>query len=101
MIEHIVMFRFLEEADGRSKEENIQMAVELANKLLCQVECMKSFRVVTNDKAADETNYDFALICDFNNMEELDAYQNHPKHVEFGQFIKKVRESRACIDFAI
>ena len=34
-------------------------------------------------------------------MEDLDAYQKEPKHLEFGAFISQVRESRACIDFQI
>ena len=41
------------------------------------------------------------LLCMFDDMEGLNAYQVHPKHVEFGGFIKKVREARACIDFEV
>lgn len=101
MIQHIVMFKFSEEADGRSKEENLKMACDLAGELLPPIETMKGMQVVTNAKDADGTNYDFALICMFDDMEGLNAYQVHPKHVEFGGFIKKVREDRACIDFEV
>lgn len=101
MIQHIVMFKFAEEADGRSREDNLKLACDLADELLPSIETMRSMKVVTNAKDADDTNFDFALICTFDDMDGLNAYQVHPKHVEFGGFIKKVRESRACIDFEI
>jgi len=41
------------------------------------------------------------LICDFENMDDLNTYQVHPAHVAFGQFIKPLREARACIDYEV
>lgn len=41
----------------------------------------------------------FHLFFDFKNMDDLNAYQKHPMHVEFGKFITAIRESRACIDY--
>ena len=55
--------------------------------------------MVVNDKKADQSNYDIALICDFEDMKGLEAYQNHPDHKAFGAFISGIRRNRACIDF--
>ena len=46
-----------------------------------------------------DTTGEFALICDFETMDDLNTYQVHPAHVAFGQFIKPLREARACIDY--
>ena len=54
---------------------------------------------MTNATAAPDSNYDLSLIFDFKNMDDLNAYQKHPMHVEFGKFITAIRESRACIDY--
>ncbi len=101
MIRHIVMFSLLDEAEGRSKSENLAEAVKRAEALRTKVPSLRAYSVVTNSPAADSTNYDIALICDFDSMEGLNEYQNHPDHKEFGKFICAVRKSRACIDFEV
>ena len=99
MIRHIVMFELLEEAEGKSRKENMELAKEKAEELRDKVPTLKGYQVVTNSPAADQTNYGIALICDFEDMAGLDEYQKHPDHKAFGAFITKVRKSRACIDF--
>lgn len=99
MIRHIVMFELLEEAEGKSQKENTELARQKAELLREKVPTLKAYEVVTNSDKADQTNYDIALICDFEDMEGLNAYQNHPAHKAFGTFITKVRKSRACIDY--
>lgn len=99
MVRHIVMFELLEEAEGKTRKENTELAARKAEELRDKVPSLKGYQVVTNSPEADQTNYDIALICDFEDMAGLDAYQKHPDHKAFGAFITKVRKSRACIDF--
>ncbi len=101
MIRHIVMFELLEEAQGKTKKENTLRAKELAEELRTKVPSLRKYSVVINSDKADTTNYDIALICDFDDMEGLSEYQNHPDHKAFGAFIKEIRKSRACIDFEV
>lgn len=95
MIRHICMFKLKEE----NKENNL-------NELLVRVESLKTieqvrqFEVVCNDKGMPDSNYDVALIFDFNSAEDLQTYQDHPTHKAFGAFIGQIRENRACIDYA-
>ncbi|MBQ7782494.1 MAG: Dabb family protein [Oscillospiraceae bacterium] len=100
MIKHIVMFR-LKDTDGRTAMENAVTAKEMADKLPSLVPSIKSMEVRINSEAADNTNYHIALICDFEDMNALDEYQNHPEHKKFGAFIVSVRAEggRACIDY--
>jgi hypothetical protein len=55
--------------------------------------------LVINSADAPESNYTIALICDFDDIEGLNAYQVHPAHVEFAKFIGTVKTERACIDY--
>lgn len=96
MIRHICMFKFKED----NKKENIKLALEKVQALK-ELPEIKRFEVVTNIKEAPASNYELSLIFDFESMDDLNAYQKNPRHLEFGNFIKSVREDRACIDFEI
>ena len=99
MVKHIVMFKLKEEFNGKTAMENAAEARARAERLRDLVPSVVKMKAVCNAPAADGTNYELALICDFQDMEGLNAYQNHPEHVKFGAFISQMRESRACIDY--
>lgn len=99
MVKHIVMFKLKDEFQGKTAAENAKEAKERAMKLASLVPTVENMEVVCNSPAADGSNYELALICDFKDMDGLDAYQKHPEHVKFGQYITQMRESRACIDY--
>ena len=94
MIRHICMFKL--------KEDNKQGNLE---ELLVRVQTLKTieqvcgFDVVCNAQGMPDSNYDVALILDFNSPEDLQNYQDHPTHKAFGAFIGQIRENRACIDY--
>lgn len=95
MIRHICMFKFKEE----NRDENIKKALELAKTLLEPIPGLLRYEVVTNSEDAPADNYELSLIFDFEDIKSLNEYQKHPNHIEFGNFIKSVRKSRACIDY--
>lgn len=99
MIKHIVMFKLKAECDGRTAAENAQELKIRAEKLRGLVPTLKELEVCVNSSLADTSNYEFALVCTFDDIEGLNAYQVHPSHVEFGKFLAPLRESRACIDY--
>lgn len=98
MIKHIVMFK-LKEAEGRSEYENAVEAQKRFDSVIANVKELKKGEVVINSKDAPESNYSIALICDFDTIDDLNAYQVHPAHLEFGKFIGTVKTDRACIDY--
>lgn len=98
MIRHVCMFKLKEEAGGKSKTENLHTAVTML-KALYDLPGVVRAEVVTNSPLTPDSNYDLCLIFDFKNVEDLNAYQAHPRHAEFGAFITPLRESRACIDY--
>ena len=96
MIRHICMFTLKEE----NKESNIVEFLERAETLK-QLEMIKGFSVVRNVENTPASNYDVALIFDFDSVETLDEYQTCPEHLEFAKFLATIKVDRACIDFEI
>ena len=96
MIRHICMFTLKEE----NKESNIIEFLERAETLK-QLEMIKKFVAVRNVENTPASNYDVALIFDFDSVEALDEYQKAPIHLEFAKFVGSVRVDRACIDYEL
>lgn len=96
MIRHICMFTL--KADH--KEENRTEFFKKAEKLR-ELEMIKQFHVVRNAEETPDSNYDVALIFDFDTVEALEEYQKSKLHIEFGKFVSSVRVDRACIDYEL
>lgn len=95
MIRHIVMFRLKEEISKDILPEVKARALSLRDK----IPFIRGMEVHAGSGRAPESNYDIALICDFDSIEALDAYRDHPAHVAFRGYITPLRELRACFDF--
>lgn len=101
MIRHVVMFKFKEEAEGRPKAENVRLTADMLNALQGVVPTLKASSVYTGSPLADGSNFDLLLVSDFDSFEDLNAYIVHPRHKAVGEFMKPLRESRACVDYEI
>ncbi len=99
MVRHIVMFEFLDEAEGKSKRENAEIAKGMLDHLVGLVPSLLSAEVKLNSPKADSTNFDLILTTEHNDFEGLKAYATHPEHLKVGQFIGNVKKSRACVDY--
>lgn len=99
MVKHIVMFKFMEQAEGRTKLENANIAKDMLVALQGVVPTLKSSKVTLNASKADNTNYDLVLEADFEDFDALNEYIVHPEHKKVGVFMRGVRESRACVDY--
>lgn len=93
------MFKLKSEYEGKSAIENALEAKSRAEKLIDLVPTLRKLDVCINTEKANPDNYEFALVCEFDDIEGLNEYQVHPSHVEFGKFINPRRELRACIDY--
>ena len=101
MIRHIVMFQFKEEAEGRTKAENIAITKAMLEALPAKIDLIRASSVTVNSPDADPTNYDLCLISDFDSFEDLAAYIVHPDHKAVGAFMRPVRLDRACVDIEV
>ena len=94
MITHVCMFKIKEE----NHDAVLKEALKLAEPLKQLTEAIQG-EVVVNDTKADDSNYDICLLFDFENYDKLDAYQKHPTHVKFKEYIVAHMSNRACIDY--
>lgn len=103
MIQHIVMFKFKETANGKTKAENLAEAKARMMDMMGKIPEILEMDVLFGAEGSAAANYDYILVSKFNNLAELKAYQEHPLHVAFGQYVKELREpdGRACIDYEI
>lgn len=95
MIKHIVMFKLKDDCP----KEKITAARDMALALKNTVPQIKSINVGINSDDAPQDNYTIVLDVDFDSIDDLNAYQKNPNHLEFGKFIKDLRTDRACIDY--
>ncbi len=99
MIRHVVMFSFKEEAEGRTKEENVALTKAMLEALPQKIDLIRRSQVEINSPEASADNCDLLLISDFDTMADLEAYKVHPDHVAVGVFMRPLRTGRASVDF--
>ncbi len=51
------------------------------------------------DVLRSERSYDLALVTKFDSLEDLQAYQAHPVHVDVTKYIASVIESAVAVDY--
>jgi len=101
MIRHIVMFKFLPEANGKSKKENVLATKAMLDALPAKIDLIQRSETFVGANGAAAGNADLLLISDFESFDDLNAYIVHPDHKAVGAFMKPLRESRACVDIEI
>ena len=98
MLKHVVMWRMKESAEGRTKAQNAIHAKEMLDLLPYKIKEIKNLEVGIN-VLNTSPSYDLVLIIDFANILDLQAYQDHPEHVKVADYILKIRETRAVVDY--
>ena len=101
MIRHIVLFRFKEEAEGRTKRENVEATRQMLEALPAKIPLILESHTFVNAPDTNRENADLMLISDFASREDLDAYMVHPDHQAVVAFMRSLRESRMAIDLTV
>jgi hypothetical protein len=98
MIKHIVLWKLKDFAEGASREQNAKrMKLEL-EALKKKIPLIRHIEVGINMMPSEGAD-DVALYSEFANEQDLDSYQKHPEHIRIADFVAKVRESRAVVDY--
>ncbi|MBY6949967.1 Dabb family protein [Clostridium botulinum] len=100
MIKHIVMWKLKEFAEGKSKLENANIIKINLEDLKHRIDEVKLIEVGVNINNSQQA-YDVVLYSEFENLEDLNLYQNHPDHVKVGELINKVKEDRIVTDYEV
>jgi hypothetical protein len=94
------MFKLKESAEGGDKAANIKALKAKLEALTAQIEEIKFFEVGINFIEASVA-YDLALVSEFESIEALYSYQNHPELVLVANFVGKVCESRIVVEYVL
>ncbi|MGN0047503.1 MAG: Dabb family protein [Bacteroides sp.] len=100
MLKHVVMWRFREQAEGKSRQEHAQWMKKHLERLIGVVPEIRSLEVGVNRNPGSMA-YDAVLISLFDDAEALARYKAHPAHQEVSAYCKSVRESRTVVDYEV
>jgi hypothetical protein len=98
MIKHIVCWTLQEYAEGCSKNENLKKVKEQLEALKERIPCIHSLEIGLNFENSPEA-YDIAMYAEFESIDDLHIYQNHPEHQNVIRFLRKVRDKRVVVDY--
>jgi hypothetical protein len=98
MLRHVVMWSFLDEAEGQAKAANMAQVRLALLGLRPQVPEILAMEI-GEDIGIGRDPWDMVLVMSFTDAAALDRYQNHPEHKKISAFVAKVRRARACVDF--
>lgn len=94
------MWKLKEFAEGKDKLENakiIKMGLEDLENKINQIRCIE---VGININKSEQA-YDVVLYSEFDSVEDLNLYQNHPDHLRISEFITNLRDVRVVTDYEI
>lgn len=96
MVTHIVMWKLKDEAEGGSREQNAAIMKERLEGLVGRIPGLLSLAVRKNVMPG---GYDLCLIGEYEDIDALKTYRDHPFHKEVQQFVHKVITDRASCDY--
>jgi heme-degrading monooxygenase HmoA len=98
MIKHLVMWRLKDQAQGQDRRRNAllikQKLESLAGKIAGLIKIEVGLDISNTPDASD-----VALYCEFDSLEALAAYQEHPEHKATAALIKDIRVERRQVDY--
>lgn len=100
MLKHVVMWRFVDGAEGKSREEHARWMKEHLEALVGVVPEIRALEVGI-DCNRGAAAYDAVLITLFDDEESLKRYKQHPAHLAVSNYCKQVREQRTVVDFEV
>ena len=100
MVRHVVMWKFKPEAEGKLKTENMEWVREHLYALLPIIPEIKRMEVGF-DLTGSEMSMDLMLLTEFDSVETMKIYANHPEHLKVSSYVRKVIESRVVLDCEI
>ncbi len=93
MITHIVLFKLV-----HNNAETVDEARKILSSMAGRIPQLRHLEVGAN-LFHSYRSYDLALVAKFDTLEDLQAYQNHPVHVEVVKYMQGVRQSAVSVDY--
>lgn len=94
------MFKLIEFENKKEKAgilKEIKFKLENLQNIISELK----FIEVGINQSTRTNAYDFVLVSNFDNFENLKKYRIHPSHVEVVEFLGKFKESSAVVDYEV
>lgn len=88
-------------AEGNPKSVNLKILKEKLENLKLLIPEIKELEVGINMESSEFSNFDIVLDMYFENYEQMKIYQVHAEHKKVAEFVSKVRDLRAAVDYEI
>jgi hypothetical protein len=100
MIRHIVLFKIKDYSSESERNEAIQNVLVTFRSLIGQIPQIRRYRVEPVCLPGP-SSYDVIIDSDFDNIEDLRAYQSHPAHVEAVALNKQWSDNKVVADYSV
>ena len=98
MVKHIVMWRLKEPVGGSSKEEVAQSLKQRLEALPQAIPEIRYYEVGLNLKDSERAS-DVVLYSEFDSLEALAAYSQHPAHLEVVELVREIAAESRVVDY--
>lgn len=97
-IRHVVSWKLAttEESERAEQAARIKQGLESLPAVIPE---LRSLQVGVDVVRGD--NFDLVLVSDFDSVDDIRAYQEHPAHLEVAGYIRSVVASRSAVDFEV
>ena len=98
MFKHIVRWKLMNEAFGKSKEANANEMKRILETLPENIDEVRGYEVginIGNSAAA----FDIVLISAFDSVDDFNTYQEHPEHQKVDDFIRQIQSEAKVVDY--
>ena len=100
MIRHVVMWKFKDCAEGKTREQNLEIVRESLYALVPVIPEIKRMEIGF-DISKTDMSMDMILLTEFDSTDSLHTYAVHPEHLKVSGYVRKVTETRVVLDCEI
>ena len=100
MVKHIIMWKLYDFAEGFSKAENAQRMKQRLEELGRRIPQIQYLEVGINVNNSPDA-FDVVMYSEFESLQDLQAYQDHPAHLEFKGFVSGIRSEKRVVDYRV
>ncbi len=90
MIKHIVIHKYDDKEYAKEMAKALQSLEDLP--------MVKNLSVKLSEGMSSDSEY--VLMIDFENLQDLEEYRTHPRHMAVADKIKIKRTQRSCVDYS-
>jgi hypothetical protein len=96
VIRHVVMFKLKPDVSAAQRDEWL----ETSRRLHDQIDLVRAYSIGA-DLLRLPRSYDVAVVADFDNLEDVRAYADHPAHLSAVELSRELSEHIVSVDFEV